>query len=118
MQSFDERYTRAMKTWAIIISFVVVVFLNANFFNIYQNISRNEVLRSSLVQSQVRLKDLQQAADSAAAEATGTPSGLKATLKEQKNTVRSEIDAYAAFGFRSSSRWILDSGISSGFGFR
>jgi hypothetical protein len=100
MQSFDERYARGMKTWAIVISFVIVVLLNANFFNIYQKISTNEVVRNSLVQGQSRLKELQQAADSADAEPTGTAPDLKATLKEQKNTVRGEIDAYASFGFR------------------
>jgi hypothetical protein len=99
MQSFDERYARGMKTWAIVISFVVVVFLNANFFNIYQKISTNEVVRNNLVQGQARLKELQQAADRAAAEPTGTVPALKATLKEQENTVRGEIDAYASFGF-------------------
>ena len=31
MQSFDERYARGMKSWAIVISLVVVVALNANF---------------------------------------------------------------------------------------
>ena len=100
MQSFDERYARGMKTWAIVISFVIVVLLNANFFNIYQKISTNEVVRNSLVQGQSRLKELQQAADSADAEPTGTAPDLKATLKEQKNTVRGEIDGYASFGFR------------------
>jgi hypothetical protein len=84
MQSFDERYARGMKTWAIVISFVVVVLLNANFFNIYQKISTNEVVRNSLVQGQSRLKELQQAADSAAAEPTGTAPDLKRHSKSRK----------------------------------
>jgi hypothetical protein len=50
MQSFEERYARGMKTWAVVISFVVVVFLNANFFNIYRNISANDVMRNLMVQ--------------------------------------------------------------------
>ena len=45
MQGFDERYTRHMKTVSICISVVVVIFFNANFFDIYQNISRNDLLR-------------------------------------------------------------------------
>src|SRR5580692_11772416 len=66
MQSFSELYARGMKTWAIVISFIVVVLLNANFFNIYQKISTNEALRNSLVQGQARPKELQQTTDSAA----------------------------------------------------
>jgi hypothetical protein len=88
MQSFSERYARGMKTWAIVISFIVVVLLNANFFNIYQKISTNEALRNSLVQGQARPKELQQTTDSAAV-ATGTPPGLQAA-----------VDAYASFGFK------------------
>lgn len=49
MQSFEERYTRHMKTVAIIISIVVVILLNANFFDVYRNISTNDVLRASLI---------------------------------------------------------------------
>jgi molybdopterin converting factor small subunit len=36
MQGFEERYARHMRTVAIIISVVVVIVLNANFFSIYQ----------------------------------------------------------------------------------
>lgn len=50
MQSFEERYTRYMKTVAICISIVVVIFLNANFFDVYNNISTNDVLRASLIE--------------------------------------------------------------------
>lgn len=71
MQSFDERYARGMKTWAIVISLAVVVALNANFFTIYQKIS-NEVVRNSLVQSQA---------------------------KETSGHLNQEATAYAAFGF-------------------
>src|SRR5207302_11153198 len=51
MQSFDERYTRSMKTWALFISFVVVVCLNASAFDLYKNVSTNTVLRDTLVQN-------------------------------------------------------------------
>jgi hypothetical protein len=36
MQGFEERYARHMRTVAILISIVVVIVLNANFFSIYQ----------------------------------------------------------------------------------
>jgi hypothetical protein len=108
MQSFSERYARGMKTWAIVISFIVVVLLNANFFNIYQKISTNEALRNSLVQGQARPKELQQTTDSAAV-ATGTPPGLQAA-----------VDAYASFGFKPLSlpqvhRWATGKPTWNGF---
>ncbi|HEX8720929.1 MAG TPA: hypothetical protein VF736_09895 [Pyrinomonadaceae bacterium] len=42
MQGFEERYTRHMRTVAILISIVVVVVLNANFFTIYQAMKNPE----------------------------------------------------------------------------
>jgi len=49
MQSFEERYTRSMKSWAVLIAFLVVAGLNANFFNIYRNITTSAVTRNLLV---------------------------------------------------------------------
>ncbi|HEU0047660.1 MAG TPA: hypothetical protein VFQ43_08660, partial [Nitrososphaera sp.] len=49
MQSFDERYTRHMKTISLCISIVVVIYLNANFFKIYRSISASDVQRSLIV---------------------------------------------------------------------
>ncbi|MFL6334192.1 MAG: hypothetical protein ACJ754_12835 [Pyrinomonadaceae bacterium] len=51
MQSFEERYTRGMKTAALVISFLVVVFLNANFFNVYTEISTSDAKRELIIQS-------------------------------------------------------------------
>jgi hypothetical protein len=50
-QSFDERYTRHMRTVSICISIVVVIVLNANFFRVYKSISTNEVQRNLIVDS-------------------------------------------------------------------
>lgn len=50
MQSFEERYARSMKTWGLVISFAVVLVLNANFFEVYKNIAGNDTLRANLVQ--------------------------------------------------------------------
>ncbi len=50
-QSFDERYTRHMRTVSILISIVVVILLNANFFRVYKNISTNEVQRNLIAES-------------------------------------------------------------------
>jgi hypothetical protein len=51
MQSFEERYTRSMKTAALVISFLVVVFLNANFFNVYTELSTSDAKRELIIQS-------------------------------------------------------------------
>ena len=51
MQSFEERYARSMKTAVILVSFLVVVFLNANFFSVYQNISTSDAKRDLIIQS-------------------------------------------------------------------
>jgi hypothetical protein len=51
MQSFDERYARSMKSVAIYISIVVVVLLNANFFNVYRTLSKNQVQTNLIVQN-------------------------------------------------------------------
>jgi len=50
MQGFEERYTRHMKSVAICVSVVVVCLLNANFFQVYHNISTNDVLRNAVLQ--------------------------------------------------------------------
>jgi hypothetical protein len=51
MQSFEERYTRSMKTTALVISFLVVAFLNANFFTIYKQIATSDATREIILQS-------------------------------------------------------------------
>ena len=49
MQSFEERYSRSMKSFAIAVAFLIVAMLNANFFNIYRNIASSEVTSNLLV---------------------------------------------------------------------
>ena len=56
MQGFEERYTRHMKSIAICISIVVVVFFNANFFQVYRKISNNDVLRNSLIEKEAEVQ--------------------------------------------------------------
>lgn len=48
-RGFEERYTRHMKTFAVLISAAVVIFLNADFFRIYQRIAHDDVQRSLIV---------------------------------------------------------------------
>ncbi|MBD0369230.1 MAG: hypothetical protein ICV60_00135 [Pyrinomonadaceae bacterium] len=56
MQSFEERYTRSMKTWTIIISAFVVIMMNANIVNIYRDISSSETKRAAFLQQVERLR--------------------------------------------------------------
>jgi hypothetical protein len=74
MQSFDERYARNMKSWAVAVSIVVVILLNANFFNVYRSLSKNQVQTNLIVQNGQRVLE---AANKAAA--TPTPAATKAT---------------------------------------
>jgi hypothetical protein len=50
MQGFEERYTRHMKTVALVISIAVVVMLNANFFAIHSSIKSDPVKTALIVQ--------------------------------------------------------------------
>jgi hypothetical protein len=92
MQSFEERYTRHMKTVSIIISIVVVILLNANFFDIYRNISTNDVVRASLID--------QREAVEARLKQAGTQSPLtEEQLKMEIERLKKLLDETSAFGF-------------------
>jgi hypothetical protein len=71
MQSFDERYARNMKSWAVVISVFVVVLLNANFFNVYRSMSKNAVQSNLIVQNGPKVLE---AARKAESTPTPTPS--------------------------------------------
>jgi Na+-transporting methylmalonyl-CoA/oxaloacetate decarboxylase gamma subunit len=70
MQSFEERYTRNMKTVALCISIVVVIVLNANFFKVYSSLSTNDVRRNLVLESGERVLE---AAKTANSSLTPTP---------------------------------------------
>lgn len=81
MQSFDERYSRHMKSVALIVSFLVVIFLNANFFNLYRSIAGSDTVRAAIVaQGPAILKQAEaanaanKAAESAKPKSTPKPS--------------------------------------------
>jgi len=80
MQSFDERYARHMKSVAIYVSIVVVVLLNANFFNVYRTLSKNTVQTNLIVQNGQRVLDAEKKAE-ATPTPTSTPPGSTATPK-------------------------------------
>jgi len=70
MQGFDERYTRHMRTVALVISIIVVMVLNANFFSIYRAIASDPVKAKDLAEhSQVYIDLAKEEAKREAAEA-------------------------------------------------
>src|SRR6266516_3101574 len=74
MQSFDERYTRHMRSVAIYISIDVVVLLNADFFKVYSNLSKNQVQTNLIVQNGPRvLEEVQKAEEANKTDASQRP---------------------------------------------
>lgn len=74
MQGFDERYTRHMKSVALVISFLVVILLNANFFNIYRRIAGSDTVRAEILAKGPEVLKLAEAANNAAESAQPKPS--------------------------------------------
>jgi hypothetical protein len=96
MQSFEERYTRHMKTVAIVISIVVVIVLNANFFDIYHNISTNDVLRTSLIQ---RREEIQNKLNPQPTAPASDQEKAKEQLKMEIDELQGMLDQAPVFGF-------------------
>jgi hypothetical protein len=65
MQGFDERYARHMKSVALVISFLVVILLNANFFNIYRSIAGSDTVRAEILAKVPEVLKLSEAANKA-----------------------------------------------------
>jgi hypothetical protein len=105
MRSFDERYTRSMRSFCLTISFVVVALLNANLFDIYREISANESKRNLIIQSSEqiasRLRE-QQAANNPQINQT-----LEEWSKKSYAEIEKNVSLYTALGF-SGPRWIVD----------
>ncbi len=55
LKAFQDHYERRMRLWAYILSALVVVWLNANLFEIYREFSTNKVLREMAVRLGERL---------------------------------------------------------------
>jgi hypothetical protein len=111
MQGFEERYARHMRTVAIIISIIVVIVLNANFFTIYQAMKNPATAERVASQGQGVL-DKSKAmtgtqggtATTPPANATPTPtppadgSTTPADAKKQAEETAGLIDTYKSFG--------------------
>jgi len=105
MQGFEERYTRGMKTAAVVISFLVVVFLNANFFNVYETISTSDAKRQMIIESRQQVVDaLARAAAAPAPDQAARDAQTQQTVKTWFETSRKEVDDNAAiftgYGFK------------------
>jgi len=100
MQSFEERYSRHMKTIALIISILVVILLNANFFNVYQKIASDSVTRAALLEKGEALKKKREQ-QTAANVPESDPANVK--LKEEYEQLQKEyregLGTYKGFGF-------------------
>jgi chemotaxis protein histidine kinase CheA len=108
MQGFDERYTRHMKTIALVISFVVVIFLNANFFNIYRNIAESDIRRAEILQKGQALLDRLKEQESTAAgnqdsRQSSSSTGARATPAQTPSARKAEAGAAAPTPIQSPS---------------
>jgi hypothetical protein len=97
-QSFDERYARHMRTASIVISIVVVIVLNANFFQVYKSLSSNEVQRNLILDKGPELIEQSKRAQ-AQASPTPTPANVREALEQSREEIEALSSTYAGFGF-------------------
>jgi hypothetical protein len=95
MQSFSERYNRSMRTWVIVLGFVVAFALNADLFSIYRNISADATTRQLILSSREtqRLQQPNQATGGA-----GQPNAA-AELNKARQEVIDSTSLYSSYGF-------------------
>jgi hypothetical protein len=105
MRSFEERYTRSMKSFCLAISFAVVALLNANLFDIYREISANESKRNLIVQSGERIAS--RLREQPAANSQQINQTLDDWSKQSYEEIEKNVSLYTALGF-SGPRWIVD----------
>ena len=100
MQSFEERYNRGMKTAAIVIGFVVVILLNANFFQICQTLSTNPFARNKIVSygEEIQRKKNEKRVTEAANDSAGAAK-IDAVIKDLQHQYDAETAAYTSLGF-------------------
>jgi hypothetical protein len=105
MRSFEERYTRSMRSFSLAISFAVVALLTANLFDIYREVSANESKRDLIVQSGERIASRlreQPAANSGEINQT-----LQDWSRKSYEEIEQNVSLYTALGF-TGPRWIVD----------
>lgn len=105
VRSFDERYTRSMRSFCLAISFAVVALLNANLFDIYREISANESKRNLIVQSSEQIAS--RLREQPAANSRQINQTLDEWSKKSYEEIEQNVSLYTALGF-SGPRWIVD----------
>src|SRR5690349_16025350 len=111
-QSFDERYTRHMRTVSIVISIVVVIFLNANFFQVYKSLASNEVQRNLIIDKGPEIIERSRQAQ-AQAVPTPTPRNVQEAIAQSREEIESLSSTYEGFGFTQLSTQQLQSFVRS-----
>lgn len=99
MHGFEERYGRSMKTFALVISFITVLLLNANIFSIYRQISANEQLRASLINSAPQINEKLNALKNNQADVQQTQDGIVKVVQDEAGKVQQAASVYTSFGF-------------------
>jgi hypothetical protein len=99
MQGFSERYARGMKTWAWVISALVVIFLNANLVNIYREISTSDAKRAVILQAADRYKTTAKA-PAASGQSTDQNLSPEDWYKEARKVIDENTEAYTSMGFQ------------------
>jgi len=110
-QSFDERYTRHMRTVSIAISIVVVIFLNANFFQVYTSLASNEVQRNLIIEKGPEI--LERSKQAPQASPTPTPANVQEALQQSREEIETLSNTYTGFGFTPISTQQLQSWVRS-----
>ena len=102
MQSFQERYTRGMKTWGLVVSFIIVVLLNANVFDIYTKISSSEQARTKILQMADAVEQKVKAMQ--AQPAAGTQTDAMKDVAASVNDVKANVDVFTGLQFQPLTR--------------
>ena len=94
MQGFDERYARGMKTWGIVLSFLIVILMNANVFEVYNRITTSESTRNALVQMAGTVTN------SVSAQNQSNPNQSNNDLQESLREIQNDLALYQQFQFQ------------------
>ena len=107
MQSFEERFVRSMKTWGLVIAFVVVVCLNANFFHLYNKVSASDDVRRQILASQAAVQQRAARRNTPASdpgETQGDAASPLTVAQQGASDVQQDAAFYTDLGFQPLSR--------------
>lgn len=109
MHSFDERYSRGMRTASFVIGLTVSIVLNANVLSIYDRLATNDVVRDQVVASAaaVQKRYREQITTEQVAAETATNPTQKQKANENLSSLRAKLEdelqentsMYDSFGF-------------------